>query len=99
MIIADLNYLELVSEKNIALSGGYASADAYTIADYGIGFAQADAAAIGQSTLTLTKTSTAVSITPVSAITYASAKALAKSRTAHSYYRAQDSSVSLYIST
>ncbi len=99
MLITDLNYLEPISDKNFAVSGGYATASAHTIADYGLGYAQADAVAFGQSTLTMTKTSTDVLIGYFYAITSASAKAHAQSITASSHNLADASSTSLYIST
>jgi hypothetical protein len=113
MRIIDLDYLEVsnndrtgvslidlqvISNRNVALEGGYAIACAQTFADYSFGYADADAIAIGSSTHTAASTKVSVYSGPFSSITLASAKALAISITPSSYGRAEARSISLAIS-
>lgn len=102
MQISDLGYMELLHEQTTdkqrnCLVGGFSSAGAYTFADYGFGFAHADALSIGQSTATLTQTSVVALTTPFGAITTARAKGSALATTSESYHRSEARSTSAFI--
>ena len=98
MIFYDLDYIETLSVTSNIVGAESASTNANTIAEYGFGYADANAVASGQQSSTITKTYTKVYVGPYYAITQAYATADAYARTDNSYYTSTYDSIALFIS-
>lgn len=86
MRINDLDYLEIELEKIIA-GALYVDAHAQTLAQFGFGYADAQAVAYGSHTVTITQAYVKVQNTAYTTMTDAAAKAKAHAEVPHGYHQ------------
>jgi hypothetical protein len=99
MIIDDLDYLEIGSQRSSIIGGDYAYTNTNTYASYGLAYSSGNAAASGQQTSTQTNNYTNVYVSPYVAFSQASASAIASARTGNNHYYSQSTSQSLFFSS